>query len=327
MIETQNLTKRFPCSTADKGRGRARPGDEDTCWFTAVDGVSLEVPAGEILALLGPNGAGKTTTVRMLAGILKPSAGQARVAGLNTVHQAREVRQAIGLLTEFPGLYLRMRAGEYLAFFGALQGLDAATIRCRTAALAERFGLAHNLSQRLAEYSKGMRQKLALIRAMLHDPALLLLDEPTSALDPQGARQVRDAVLQLRRERHTVLLCTHNLAEAELLADRIAIIHRGRIVALDTPGRLKAELLGPPLQEVRLAHALDGTPADLADLVQIEDRGETWFRYRTPSPETTNPEVVARLAGLHARVLALGEVPRSLEEVYLRIVGSDRDDH
>jgi len=322
MIETENLTKRFPCSTA-RGRGGDGPGAGDPAWFTAVDGVSLQVPAGEILALLGPNGAGKTTTVRMLAGILQPSAGRARVAGLDTVGQARQVRQVIGLLTEFPGLYLRMRAGEYLAFFGALQGLDPATVRSRTEALVERFGLAGDLSRRLAEYSKGMRQKLALIRAMLHDPDLLLLDEPTSALDPQGARQVRDAILDLRRERRTVLLCTHNLAEAELLAGRIAIIHRGRIVALDTPERLKARLLGPPLQEVRLAHALDGALSDLDDLVQVEDRGETWFRYRTPTPETTNPEVLARLASLHARVLSLGEVPRSLEEVYLRIVESD----
>jgi ABC-2 type transport system ATP-binding protein len=325
MIETENLTKRFPCSVAGKGQSCAPSGDGDAAWLTAVDRVSLEVHAGEVLALLGPNGAGKTTTVRMLAGILRPSDGWARVAGLDTVRQARQVRQAIGLLTEFPGLYLRMRAGEYLAFFGQLHGLDSATIQSRTAALIERFGLADNLSQRLAEYSKGMRQKLALIRSMLHDPALLLLDEPTSALDPQGARQVRDAILDLRGDQRTVLLCTHNLAEAELLADRIAIIRRGRIVALDTPERLKAQLLGLPLHEVRLAEALDGTLAALDDLVRIEARGDTWFRYRTPSPEATNPELLARLAGLHARVVSLAQVPRSLEEVYLRIVERDED--
>ena len=325
MIETQNLTKRFACSTADRKQARARRTGDDLAWFAAVDGISLEVPPGEVLALLGPNGAGKTTTVRMLAGILIPSEGRARVAGLDTVLQARQVRQAIGLLTEFPGLYLRMRAAEYLAFFGELQGLDAATIHRRTHDLSERFGLARNLSQRLGEYSKGMRQKLALIRAMLHDPDVLLLDEPTSALDPQGARQVRDAILDLRCERHTVLLCTHNLAEAEQLADRVAIIHHGQIVALDTPQCLKAALLGPPLQEVRLAEGLDGTWAELAGLVHIEDRGESWFRYRTPSPEITNPEVLARLAGLQARVVALSEVPRSLEEVCLRIVGKSDD--
>jgi len=330
MIETENLTKRFPCSTAGTEQGcvpldENAPG-EGLTWFTAVDRLALNVPAGEILALLGPNGAGKTTTVRMLASILKPSEGRARVAGFDTVHQARQVRHAVGLLTEFPGLYLRMRADDYLAFFGQLQGLDGATIRRRTERLTERFGLGHARRQRLAEYSKGMRQKLALIRSMLHDPDLLLLDEPTSAMDPHSAKQVRDAIQDLRREQRTVLLCTHNLPEAEMLADRIAIIRRGQIVALDTPEHLKAQLLGPPLLEVRLAHALDGVLPALADLVQVEARGEDWFRYRTPTPETTNPALLARLAGLHARVLTLSQVPRSLEEVYLQIIESE-DEH
>ena len=176
MIETEGLTKRFPCAAANRERGcvpleGAGPGDQALAWFTAVDRVSLEVPPGEILALLGPNGAGKTTTVRMLAAILKPSEGSARVAGFDTVRQARNVRHTVGLLTEFPGLYLRMRADEYLAFFGQLQGLDEQQSRDRIQALTERFGLAGARSQRLAEYSKGMRQKLALIRAMLHDPS------------------------------------------------------------------------------------------------------------------------------------------------------------
>jgi ABC-2 type transport system ATP-binding protein len=272
---------------------------------------------------LGPNGAGKTTTVRMLASILKPSEGRARVAGLDTVRHARQVRHAVGLLTEFPGLYLRMRGDEYLAFFGQLQGLSDDQIHRRTEALLARFGLDEARRQRTAEYSKGMRQKLALIRAMLHDPPLLLLDEPTSAMDPHSAKQVRDAILDLRREQRTILICTHNLTEAELLADRIAIIRRGQIVALDTPSRLKAQLLGPPLLEVRLAHSLDGYLSELTDLVQVEAQGNDWFRYRTPSPETTNPALLARLAGLDAQVLTLSEVSRSVEEVYLRIVESE----
>jgi ABC-2 type transport system ATP-binding protein len=328
MIQTENLTKRFPCSTASAEQGCA-PTDggsvngEALTWFTAVDRVSLDVPTGEILALLGPNGAGKTTTVRMLASILKPSEGWARVAGFETVRDARQVRHAVGLLTEFPGLYLRMRGDEYLAFFGQLQGLSNDQIRRRTETLLARFGLAEARRQRTAEYSKGMRQKLALIRAMLHDPPLLLLDEPTSAMDPHSAKQVRDAILDLRREQRTILICTHNLTEAELLADRIAIIRRGQIVALDTPARLKSQLLGPPLLEVRLAHSLDGYLSELTDLVQIEDQGDDWFRYRTPSPERTNPALLARLAGLDARVLTLSEVSRSVEEVYLRIVESE----
>jgi ABC-2 type transport system ATP-binding protein len=299
----------------------SQPGGDGLTWFTAVDGVDLQVPAGEILALLGPNGAGKTTTVRMLAAILQPSQGCARVAGFDTVSQARRVRYAVGLLTEFPGLYLRMRAGEYLAFFGQLQGLADEEIESRSRHLLERFGLAPARQQRIAEYSKGMRQKLALIRAMLHDPDLLLLDEPTSAMDPHSAKLVRDAITDLRGDRRTAVVCTHNLTEAEMLADRIAIIRRGQIVALDTPTQLKAQLLGPPLLEVRLAHALDGYLEELGDLIQIATRGDDWFRYWTHTPHETNPALLARLAGMDARVLTLSEVPRSLEEVYLRIVG------
>jgi ABC-2 type transport system ATP-binding protein len=245
------------------------------------------------------------------------------VAGFDTVRQARQVRHAIGLLTEFPGLYLRMRADEYLAFFGELQGMDRGRIEQRMVALTERFGLGLDRQRRLAEYSKGMRQKLALIRAMLHDPDLLLLDEPTSAMDPHSAKQVRDAIADLRRDDRTVLICTHNLAEAEILADRIAIIRRGKIVAHDTPRQLKIQLLGPPLIEVHLAHALNGCTGELADLVLVEEQGENWFRYRTPSPQETNPALLARLAGIGARVMAVSEVPRSLEDVYLRIVEGD----
>ena len=332
MIQTENLTKRFPCSTASvEGKclplEDSRPGDEALTWLTAVDRLNLEVPAGTILALLGPNGAGKTTTVRMLASILKPSEGWARVAGFRTVHDARQVRHAVGLLTELPGLYLRMRADEYLAFFGQLQGMTDGQIRERTGTLLERFGLASARRQRIAEYSKGMRQKLALIRAMIHDPALLLLDEPTSAMDPQSAKLVRDAILDLGRGRRTILVCTHNLPEAEILADQIAIIRRGEIVAQDTPERLKTKLLGAPLLEIRLAHSLDGYLEELTDLVEVESRGADWFRYRTESPEDTNPALLNRLAAQDARVLTLSEVPRSLEDVYLNIVeGMDHDD-
>jgi len=262
----------------------------------------------------------------MLASILKPSEGSARVAGFDTVRNARQVRHAVGLLTELPGLYLRMRTDEYLAFFGQLQGLCDQRIRERIEILTERFGLASVPRQRIAEYSEGMRQKLALIRATIHDPALLLLDEPTSAMDPQSAKLVRDAILDLGRDQRTIVVCTHNLPEAELLADQIAIIRRGRIVALDTPARLKAQLLGAPLLEVRLAHSLDGYLEELTDLVRVESWGENWFRYRTSSPETTNPALLNRLAGQDARVLTLSEVPRSLEDVYLSIVESEDHD-
>jgi len=301
MIETAGLTKQF--------------GD-----FTAVDGIHLAVREGEVLALLGPNGAGKTTTVRMLASILKPTGGWARIAGYDTVRDAKVVRQLVGLLTEFPGLYLRMRALDYLDFFGQLQGLSRAQRSERSEYLLRRFELWDALDKRAGEYSKGMRQKLALVRAMLHDPQALFLDEPTSAMDPHSAKLVRDAILELRRDRRTVILCTHNLTEAELLADRIAIIRRGRILALGTPAELKARLLGDPVLELRLAGPLDGLLADLQGLVTIEDHGDTWLRYRTAEPDRINPRLVQRLAERGAPVVTLSEVPRSLEDVYLRIV-------
>ena len=301
MIETADLTKKF--------------GD-----FTAVDGVDLAVREGEVLALLGPNGAGKTTTVRMLASILKPTVGWARISGYDTVKEANTVRQLVGLLTEFPGLYLRMRGMDYLDFFGQLQGLSRTERAERSEYLLRRFELWDARDQRTGEYSKGMRQKLALVRAMLHDPQVLFLDEPTSAMDPHSAKLVRDAIRELRRDQHTVILCTHNLNEAEMLADRIAIIRRGCIVALGTDAELKARLLGDTVLELRLAQPLNGLLSDVEDLVDVEDHGDTWLRYSTPEPEHVNPRLLQQLAERGVPVVTLSEVPRSLEDVYLRIV-------
>ena len=288
--------------------------------FVAVDELTIDVEAGEILALLGPNGAGKTTTVRMLGSILKPTSGRATVAGYDVVQNARQVRGAVGLLTEFPGLYHRMRAEDYLHFFGQLQRLSRWQREERIEGLLRRFGMWEARRKRLGEYSKGMRQKIALIRALIHDPPVLFLDEPTSAMDPQSAKLVRDAVADLRTSHRAVVLCTHNLPEAEMLADRIAIIKEGRIIALGTPPELKTQLLGSPLLEVRLGQPLDGLISAVEGLVAIEEKGGTWFRYRTDIPGETNPLLVRRLAEEGADIITLSEVPRSLEEVYLRIV-------
>lgn len=288
--------------------------------FTAVHGLSLTVLPGEVLALLGPNGAGKTTTVRMLHAILKPTSGWARVAGYDVVRQAEGVRRNVGVLTEHHGLYFRMKAEEYLAFFGELYGLSPAACRERAAYWLERFGMCEAVNRRLGEYSKGMRQKLALIRALLHDPPVLLLDEPTSAMDPESARLVRDAITQLRSDRRAVILCTHNLTEAEQLADQIAILRRGAIIARGSPEQLKCELLGPALLELRTASPLDGVTQHLSDLVEIVEAGANWLRYRTPDPTTHNPLVLQRLAQQQVPVITLAEVPRSLEDVYLQVV-------
>jgi ABC-2 type transport system ATP-binding protein len=301
MIELSGLTKKF----------------DD---FTAVDEVTLAVAPGEILALLGPNGAGKTTTVRMLAAILRPTSGEACVAGYSVTQQPQEVRRRVGVLTENPGLYLRMRGSEYLGFFGRLMGLDADECERRARELLARFGMAEAWHQRMATYSKGMRQKVALVRAMLHDPPVLLLDEPTSAMDPHSARLVRDAVSGLRHHQRAIVLCTHNLAEAESLADRIAIIRRGHVIALGTPTELKTRLLGAPLMELRLARPADGVVNLLADLVTVEVQGVDRLRYFTPDPQAVNPRVLQRLAAHGVGVVTLSEVPRSLEDVYLRVV-------
>jgi ABC-2 type transport system ATP-binding protein len=297
--------------------------------FHAVHDISLTIEAGEVVALLGPNGAGKTTTVRMLGAILKPTRGAARVAGYDVVEHAREVRHVVGLLTEFPGLYMRMRPVEYLSFFGALQGLGAAECAQRSEMLLKRFDLWEARGKRLDSFSKGMKQKIALIRALIHDPSVLFLDEPTTAMDPHSARTVRDAIADMRAARRTILLTTHNLTEAETLADRIAIVRGGRIVAEGTIAQLTRQLMGDPIWELRLAARINGAGAYrlapmLDDLVRVEAAGDDWVRYRCAEPQYINPQIVARLAEQRLPVVALAEVPRSLEDVYLSIVADER---
>ncbi|HWQ12931.1 MAG TPA: ABC transporter ATP-binding protein [Roseiflexaceae bacterium] len=296
--------------------------------FQAVRGVTLSVAPGEVVALLGPNGAGKTTTVRMLGAILRPTSGYARVNGYDVVEHARQVRHTVGLLTEFPGLYNRMRPAEYLAFFGRLQGMSAVDCERRAELLLRQFGLWEVREKRLDSFSKGMKQKTALIRALIHDPPVLYLDEPTTAMDPHSARVVRDAMLELRAARRTILLTTHNLSEAEELADRVAIIRGGRIVAEGTIDALTRRFMGDPLWELRLATpaAAQQAAAAVADLAPVETVAGSALRFRGRQAEHTNPLIVARLAALGLPVVSLAELPRRLEDVYLRIIaGEDVD--
>ena len=288
--------------------------------FTAVSDVSFQVKAGELMALLGPNGAGKTTTIRMLGAIIKPTSGRAMVDGHDVVTASDSVRRTIGMLTEQPGLYLRMSGMEYLTFYGRLYGMSDSAIKKRGLELFDRFGMMGQSNRRLGEYSKGMRQKVGLIRAMLHHPTVLLLDEPTSAMDPHSAKIVRDTILEMRDDRRAIILCTHNLAEAEMLADRIAIIKQGEIVAEGTTAVLKHQLLGQPQLEIRLdrpiAPAFDG----LDDLVTVEAISDNCIQYRTADPTAINPQLVRRLDGMGYGTVSLREVSQSLEEVYLRVV-------
>jgi ABC-2 type transport system ATP-binding protein len=304
MIETHGLTKIF--------------GE-----FVAVADININVTAGSVFAVLGPNGAGKTTTVRMLTSILRPTSGTARVAGFDVVQHPAQVRASVGVLTEQHGLYERMRALEYLDFFGRVYALTPAETRRRALTLMERFGLSDALDRRLGEYSKGMKQKLALVRAMLHDPQVLLLDEPTSAMDPQSAKLVRDAITDLRSDKRTVVLTTHNLMEAQSLADTIGVMRRGRLIAAGTFEQLARRFVGDPVMHLRVKGALNGTAGLIGDMVHIVEQGADWLRYETPDPVNINPILLRRLTDHNTEVVTLSEIQQNLESVYLSIVAED----
>jgi ABC-2 type transport system ATP-binding protein len=306
MIETKDLSKKF--------------GD-----FLAVDGVDLHVKTGEVLALLGPNGAGKTTTVRMLTSVLRPSRGWARIARYDVVEHPAQVRASVGVLTEQHGLYGRMPGDEYLDFFGQIYGMDPTTRRQQVDRLLTQFGLGEDRRRRVAEYSKGMRQKLALARALIHNPPVLLLDEPTSAMDPESARLVRNSIKELRSAERSIILCTHNLAEAEELADQIAIIRRGKIIAQGTSSELKRLLLGPGEYEIHLATTLNGQVDALLSEMEVTSKGPNWFRYRTNQPDETNPQILRILLEADLPVVRVQEVSRNLEQVYLQAISTPEE--
>jgi ABC-2 type transport system ATP-binding protein len=306
MIHTENLSKNFN-------------------GFLAVDQVSLDIESGEVLALLGPNGAGKTTTLRMLTSVLRPSAGTARVAGYDVVSQSAQVRASVGILTEQHGLYGRMTAEEYLDFFGQIYQMESTRRSQRTGELLEQFGLLGDRKRRIGEYSKGMRQKLALARALYHNPPVLLMDEPTSAMDPESARLVRDAIHGLSSANRAIIVCTHNLPEAEELADKIAIIDHGRIIISGEVQALKNQLLGASQFEVKLGKNIDESVYQLPEGARLIEQGVNWLRYQTGDPIMTNPQVVQSFVDRHIPIIELYEVPRSLEKVYLQAINKPGD--
>jgi ABC-2 type transport system ATP-binding protein len=305
MIETHDLSKQF----------------HD---FWAVDGVNLSVQAGQILALLGQNGAGKTTTVRMLTALLTPTRGWARVAGHDIVKNGRDVRASIGVLTEQHGLYTRMNANEYLEFFGEIYGLTPAQRILRRDQLLEYFGLAEAAHRRIGEYSKGMRQKLALARAMMHDPGVLLLDEPTSAMDPESARLVRDEIARLKSSKRTLVLCSHNLTEVEVLADQIAIIYQGKILKIGTLNELKLNVLGMPEYEIKFSQDWDSSSLELPSGANLISRSANSLKLRVERPAELNQILLTRLSAMSAPVMAFQEEPRTLEQVYLKVMTEAR---
>jgi ABC-2 type transport system ATP-binding protein len=307
MIQTEDLSKQF--------------GD-----FWAVNGVSLEVKPGQVLGLLGQNGAGKTATVRMLTSVLAPTRGRALIAGFDVVQNPDKVRGAVGVLTEQHGLYLRMTGFEYLDFFGKIYRLGPEERQRRSQAWMEYFGLAEAARRPIGQYSKGMRQKLALARTLLHNPPVLLLDEPTSAMDPESAQLVRKAIASLRSEQRTIIICTHNLVEAEMLADKIAIIYRGSVLTSGTIEELKRSLLGPAEYELRVQGAWPPAGFELPHGVTALQAGEFGPRFRVEDPQQANPLLLRKFMDSGVEIVAMQELPRTLEQVYLAAMAQVKHD-
>ena len=285
----------------------------------AVSDLSLELRPGETFALVGPNGAGKTTTLRMLAGLIAPNRGQVELNGRElTPASAASARRQVGFLTEAPGLWDRLTVRQNLTVYARLYGLSAPAAAV-DAAMA-RFGVLDRASEPAAQLSKGLRQRVALARTLLHDPVIVLLDEPTSGLDPESARGVRELVRGLETEGRAVLMCTHNLDEVERLAARVAVL-RTRLLVVDTPQALRARYFGSRLR-VRLAaeaeryagllHAAGVSDAKVEEgVLSVALDG---------SPVRSTPDLVRLLVEAGASVEEVGRETPSLEQVYLRVL-------
>jgi ABC-2 type transport system ATP-binding protein len=288
----------------------------------AVRDVSFEVQRGEVVGLLGPNGAGKTTTVRMLTALIRPTEGTAAVDGLDVQGDAEAVRSRVGILTETPGLYDRLSASANLDFFGRLYGLDPATRAERIEQYLRVFSLWERRDDAAATFSKGMRQKLAIARALLHDPSVVFLDEPTAALDPEAAFIVREAIETLREAGRTIVLATHNLDEADRLCDRIAFI-RGGLLRIDSPAALRGALGGGGLT-VRLRGA--ATEEQLAAVREVAgvaaaESIDGVVRIGTDDPDGVAPSVVRALVAVGADIVELRPERTSLERIYFDVMG------
>ena len=298
-IETHDLTKVFGKSVA-------------------VDSLSLSVQSGEVLGFLGPNGAGKTTTIRMLAGMIAPTGGSASVAGIRTDREPERVHGYIGLLTETPGLYERFSARHNLEFFARFYpGIDA---RSQTEKYLRLMGLWERRADRAGTFSKGMKQRLALARALLHEPKVLFLDEPTAGLDPEAAQEIRLLVRRLSSEGRTVFLSTHNLAEAEMLCHRVAVIHT-RLLALDTPERLRQRFFQRQVVVTLAAvePGLSATVQALSFVRAVHKEGNSLI-VDLADPDRYRPELVRAIVEGGGGVIGVTEKQYPLEEVYLKLM-------
>ena len=306
MIEVRDVTRRFGS-------------------FTALAHASFVVRSGEIVALLGPNGAGKTTASRIIAGILAPTEGDAIVDGVSVRDDANTVRSRCGLVTDSPALYERMSLRSYLSYFAGMY--DVPQPGPRIAQLVELMGLTAVLDRKLASFSRGMKQKAAIARALVHEPPVLLLDEPATALDPEMAQTLRELIVSLRAQHRAILLCTHDLDEAQRISDRVVIVDRGRIVRegatqeLRSAGRpsFRAELVA---DEAPVRAAL-GTAGVTVERITASN-GRLEVRWSSDDPAETNTRALRALLDAGARVVSLNAETRSLEDAYLAIIKESR---
>jgi len=343
-IEADNLVKKFiqkrasaleetaPAAGASGGSRRPWPfgARREPRWFTAVAGVSLQVPPGEVFGLLGPNGAGKSTTIRMLCTLLEPTSGTARVAGFDVQRQSSLVRQNLGtVLAGERSIYWKLTARENLAYFAALYHLPPQVAKQRIIDLLERMELSARADDLVETYSTGMKQRVVLARALLARPPILLFDEPTLGLDPQAARRVRELVLELKREGHTVLLTTHYMEEADQLSDRIGIIDQGRIIALGTPAELKQRIAQKDALHFevagyrpQLAEALKGLPGVGGLATRYMGTDSVWeINLQADNGRAVLPSLIEALGRGGSRIVNMKVSEPSLEDVFISLTG------
>ena len=306
MIKTQNISKNF------------RIGKKGQTELQAVQNLTLEVDKGEVFGFLGPNGAGKTTTVRMLTALIRPSTGQAQIAGYELGKQDTEIRRNVGILTESPGMYERLSAEKNLTIIANLY--DVPDVVQAVNKYLSMLGLWERRYDAVGSFSKGMRQKLAVARALIHEPQILFLDEPTTGLDPEAAKTVRDFIEELKTQGRTIFMTTHNLDEAERLCDRVGIF-RQQLLAVDTPANLRKQLFGRKvvlhLREVNPIWAEEISRLDGISHIEIV---ENKMVVSMQDPEQSNPTIIQYLVGVGAQILFVGELRHSLEQIYLEMV-------
>jgi ABC-2 type transport system ATP-binding protein len=287
----------------------------------AVDHLTLEVQAGEVFGFLGHNGAGKTTTVRMLNGVLAPTSGTAQVLGLAPTEQGPALRRRTGVLTETPSLDERLTGRENLEIFAALYGVPRREIAARVQELMALFQLDNRAEEKAGDYSKGMKQRLAIARALIHRPELLFLDEPTSGLDPVATRQVHDMITHLSHdEERTVFLCTHNLDEAQKLCDRVAVLEHGKLVALGTPEELASKIGRSQRLEFQVASADEETVLRLlAEAPGVSAHREDGTIVAAGAEWETIPGLITSLASSGVRIYRVAPQEASLEDTYFAL--------